>query len=413
MRIQTRIHELPAIFSCLVILTFISIESTGQQSPSIGNLQVFPEDNPWNWDISSYEIHPNSLNYITSIGENTSIRNDFGTVWGIPYTVVYSNQVKVPINYTFYEDESDPGPFPIPLETPIEGGSESSGDRHVIAVDIDNKMLYELYYAFPLASSWDAACGAKYDLTSNQMRPAGWTSADAAGLPIFPGLVRYEEVYINKEITHALRFTIQKTQRAYIWPARHFASSDASTDLPPMGLRLRLKSDFDISGFSDPVKVILVALKKYGMFVADNGSNWFISGSPDERWDDSVLSELRTIYGSSFEAIKTIDEYGDPIFPIINSTTDLINTNSYKKATIFPNPFNTSTNIKLNLEKSSFVKISVFNVLGNEIITLIQKKLPGGNHLVEFNGQNLPGGIYYYNISIDEQKETGKLVLLK
>jgi hypothetical protein len=413
MKILTRINNLPGILLYLVVLTLITSESPGQQSPDIGNLQVFPENNPWNWDISSYEIHPNSLNFINSIGEGAHLHPDFGTEWGIPYSVVYNDQVKVPINYTLYEDESDPGPFPVPLDAPVEGGSQSTGDRHVIAVDIDNKMLYELYYAFPLASSWDAGCGAKYDLTSNQMRPEGWTSADAAGLPIFPGLVRYEEVYINNEINHALRFTVQSTQKAYIWPARHYASSNTSPDLPPMGLRLRLKSNFDISGFSDPVKVILVALKKYGMIVADNGSNWFITGSPDERWDDDVLGEIKSIYGSSFEAVKTVDEYGDPIYPSTTSASDQLNRPD-SKSVIFPNPFNTSTRIYLQIEKSCFVKISVYNIQGNEIKTLMQKQLDGGYHIIEFNGQNLPAGIYYYKILINnETTETGKLVLLK
>jgi hypothetical protein len=403
--------KLTKLFICLIVFTFIPIVSSGQQSPSIGSLQVFPVDNPWNWDISNYQVHPNSANYITSIGAGLSVNRDFGTVLGIPYIVVNSSQVKYPINYT-YPDESDPGPFPIPLNAPIEGGSESDGDRHVISIDADNKMLYELYYAFPLVNSWDAGSGAKFDLTSNQMRPADWVSADGAGLPIFPGLVRYEEVYIKEEINHALRFTVTSSQNAYIWPARHYIGSNTSTDLPPMGLRLRLKSSFDISSFSDPVKVILIALKKYGMFVADKGSSLYISGAPDERWNDAILNELKSVHGSDFEAIKTVDEYGDPIFPVLTSTSEQLNNITFN-AVVFPNPFNTLTYIKLHIDKSSFVKISVFNTLGNEIITLTQEILPDGDHFIEFDGQNLPGGIYYYKILADQQKIVGKLVLLK
>ena len=180
-----------------------------------------------------------------------------------------------------------------------------------------------------------------------------------------------------------------------------------------MGLRFRLKSDFDISGFSDPAKVILVALKKYGMILADNGSNWYISGAPDDRWNDNVLNELKSLHGSNFEAIKTVDEYGEPIYPPISGTgNDLLNKKN-PKTVIFPNPFNASTTIMLHIEKSSFVKISVFNNLGKEIITLIQKQLHDGYHQIVFDGQNLPGGIYYYKISVDEQKEAGKLILLK
>lgn len=281
----------------------------GSESPGIGDIIVFPDDNPWNWDISAHQVHPNSNNFIASIGKDKTLHPDFGTIWngapiGIPYIVVSADQAEVPIVYTAYGDESDPGPFPIPLDTPIEGGPDGSGDRHVIAVDVDNQMLYELYNAFPVEGHWEAESGAKFDLSSNVLRPEGWTSADAAGLPIFPGLLRYEDVYIKKQINHALRFTVQSTQKKYIWPARHFASSSTDPNHPPMGLRFRLKSDFDISHFSEPIQVILLALKKHGMIVADNGSDWFISGSPDDRWDDDVLGELKSITGSYFEAIE-------------------------------------------------------------------------------------------------------------
>jgi hypothetical protein len=203
-----------------------------------------------------------------------------------------------------YAGESDAGPYPIPPNPPIEGGASSTGDRHVLIIDRDNWKLYELYAAYPNGSAWKAGSGAIFDLKSNALRPAGWTSADAAGLPIFPGLVRYDEVVGRKAITHALRFTVQRTRRAYVAPARHWASSDTSASLPPMGMRVRLKASYDISGFPANVQVILKALKTYGMMVADNGSNWFISGAPDSRWNDDEMNTLKTVPGSAFEVVK-------------------------------------------------------------------------------------------------------------
>lgn len=278
---------------------------------SLHGKQVFPGNNPWNQDISTMPVDPNSANLIASIGLNTGLHADFGTVYngapnGIPYVVVAGSQALVPINYTAYGDESDPGPYPVPPNAPIEGGPASSGDRHVIVIDRDNWKLYELGYAFPVNNgvSWNANCGAIFDLNSNAQRPAGWTSADAAGLPIFPGLVRYDEVFEQGVIAHALRFTVHDSRHAYVYPASHFASSLTSANLPPMGMRVRLKASFNISGFSPAMQVILRAMKQYGMFVADNGSNWYISGAPDPRWSDSDLHTLSTIKGSSFEVVQ-------------------------------------------------------------------------------------------------------------
>ena len=286
----------------------------------LGDFNIFPDDNVWKWDVSAYQVHPNSDKYIASVGATVKLHPDFGTVWdgapiGIPYIIVGSSQPLVPINYTDYGDESDAGPFPIPLTAPVEGGAASSGDRHVIAIDKDRKILCELYNAFPQTGQWDASSGAKFDLTINHDRPLGWTSADAAGLPIFPGLARYEEVYIKKEINHAIRMTVQRSQQAYIYPARHEAGSSADTTLPPMGLRFRMKASYDISGFSAPIQVICRAMKKHGLIVADNGSNWYLSGAPDPRWSDDTLGELKTIPGSAFEAVLTIDAKGNPITP--------------------------------------------------------------------------------------------------
>ncbi|SDN29133.1 Copper amine oxidase N-terminal domain-containing protein [Paenibacillus sp. yr247] len=280
--------------------------STGSSSAA---LQVFPKDNPWNTDISNYPVHSNSAGFIASIGVNTKMHADFGTVWegapiGIPYTIVNGDQPKVNVTFTDYADESDPGPYPIPTNAPIEGGSASDGDRHVIVVDKSNHLLYELYNAHPAGDGWTASNGAKWDLTSNTLRTKYWTSADAAGLPIFPGLVRYEEAAAG-EINHALRFTVQKTQRGFVAPATHYASTSTDPNRPPMGLRLRLRSDFDVSGFTKTNQAILRALQKYGMIVADNGSDLYLSGAPNLLWDDEDLHNLGKLKGSDFEVVDT------------------------------------------------------------------------------------------------------------
>jgi hypothetical protein len=205
-----------------------------------------------------------------------------------------------------YDDESDPGPYPIPPDAPIEGGSSSNGDRHVLIVDADNWKLYELFDAHPVngGTRWTAGSGAIFDLSSNALRPAGWTSADAAGLPILPGLVRYDEVVEQKEIRHALRFTCPTTRRAYVSPARHFASSRTDASQPPMGIRVRLKSSVDISGFPASVQVILRAMQTYGMFLADNGSSFYVSGAHDMRWNDEELGAMKRLHGRDFEVVK-------------------------------------------------------------------------------------------------------------
>ncbi len=279
------------------------------QNIDLASLQILPPDNPWNQDISDLAVHPNSEAYLASIGLETGLHPDFGTVWegapiGIPFAVVRGDQPLVPVSF-YYGNESDPGPYPIPPDVPIEGGPDSDGDRHVLVIDIDNRKLYELFNAYRRGDGWDARSGAIFDLTSNELRPAGWTSADAAGLPIFPGLVRYDEVVERAEITHALRFTVRRTQRAYIAPARHFASNLTDPDLPPMGLRVRLRGDFDLSSFSPHVQAILRALQRYGMFVADNGSDWYITGAPDPRWNDEELHELGQVRGRDFEVVYT------------------------------------------------------------------------------------------------------------
>jgi hypothetical protein len=288
-----------------------------QQAPDLGpgaslhGKRPFPPDNIWNQDISNSPVDPNSGNLIASIGSDAVLHPDFGTVWngapnGIPYIVVAGSQPLVPVSFRSYGSESDPGPYPVPRNAPIEGGPNSKGDRHVLVIDRDRWKLYELFSAAPEnnGASWSAGSGAVFDLHSNALRPAGWTSADAAGLPVFPGLVRYDEVFEQREIRHALRFTVARSRRGYVFPARHFASSDPNPNLPPMGMRVRLRASFNISKFSPANQVILVALKRYGMFVADNGPGWFLSGAPDPRWSNDDLAMLKTIKGSNFEVVK-------------------------------------------------------------------------------------------------------------
>ena len=269
---------------------------------------IFPSNNIWNTPVDTLPVDPNSALYVATIGAGDYLHPDFGSgLWegepiGIPFDVVPGDQEKVDVTF-YYDDESDPGPYPIPPDATIEGGPGSDGDRHVIVVDEDNCILYELYDAHPQEDgSWEAGSGAVFDLDSNALRPETWTSADAAGLPILPGLVRYDEA-ASGLITHAIRVTAPQTRKAYVWPARHFASELTGTQYPPMGQRFRLKSSFDTSSFSPIVQVILQALKTYGMILADNGASWFISGNPDSRWENDVLLEMRRVKGHDFEAV--------------------------------------------------------------------------------------------------------------
>ena len=293
------------VFSILLITFAVHAQTPEADTPpAIGDCPIFPADNPWNTDISAYPVDPRSDAYIASINADgdTHLHADFGSdpTYGIPYIVVDKSQKFVPITFTDSGDESDPGPYPIPKDAPVEAG----GDGHVLTVDTANCTLYELYDAEFNGKGWDAASGAVFDLRSNKLRPEGWTSADAAGLPIFPGLVRYDEV-IAGAIHHALRFTVAESQAAYIHPATHYASDDDNPDLPPMGLRLRLKADYDLSGFTGMSRVILEALKTYGMIVADNGTSWFISGATDSRWNDDDLNQLKAVPGDAFEVVTT------------------------------------------------------------------------------------------------------------
>ena len=305
----------------LVLLTGVIGLSTASPtvaapSSDIGGCPLFPADNIWNARVDQLPVDARSSDYINSIGANTGLHPDFGTNYqnapiGIPYTTVLGTQPLVSITFR-YDDQSDPGPYPIPPNPPIEGGPNAPGDRHILLVDTSACKLYEIFNGYPPNAStqrwcvshvWCAQSGAVWDLRSNALRPATWTSADAAGLPILPGLVRYDEV-AGGRIDHAIRFTVDISQQAYVWPARHQASNDTSPNRPPMGQRFRLKATKDISAFPQQMQVIFQAFKDYGIIVADNGSDWFISGAHDLRWDDDVLvSNFAALKGSDFEAV--------------------------------------------------------------------------------------------------------------
>lgn len=304
--------------TCWILMSFGLMDSVSllAQGPVLkteyGDVAIFPAENPWNQDVSRLPVHARSRQYLESVGLGKPLHPDFGTVWkgapsGIPYVVVGPKQSKQTVEFE-YPDESDAGPYPIPENPPLEGGPNAplDSDRHILMVDPAAKKLYELFHCVQQPDGrWKAGSGAIFDLTTNKLRPAGWTSADAAGLPIFPGLVRYDEIVEQGELRHALRFTVRKTQRAYIPPATHFASRSTDPNLPPMGLRVRLRADYDVSRFPDCAQVILRGLKTYGMILADNGGDWFVSGAPDPRWNDDELGTLKRVKVSDFEVVET------------------------------------------------------------------------------------------------------------
>jgi len=293
----------------VAVLAYSALPAGSSPVRGAPRCQLFPKDNPWNQRVDGLPLHSRSDAIVRSIGVDQGLHADFGSgryegrPIGIPYTTVSKRQKRVRVSFE-YADESDRGPYPIPRNAPIEGGRSSDGDRHVIVVDRDRCKLYELFAAYPRSGgrSWRAGSGAIWSLKSNRLRPEGWTSADAAGLPILPGLARYEEARRGR-IDHALRFTVSRSRRAYVYPARHFASSDDDPDLPAMGQRLRLKASFDISGYPRQSRIVLQALKEYGMIVADNGSEWTISGAPSSGWDNDDLRALSDVEGSAFEVV--------------------------------------------------------------------------------------------------------------
>lgn len=309
------------------------------KQPQLAGCQVFPANNIWNVPVDSLPLDPNSATWVATIGSTGVLHPDWGprATDGIPFVAVPGAQPKAAIKFS-YSDESDPGPYPIPPDAPIEGGASGQGDRHVLVLDKDNCLLYEVFSSYRQADgSWTAGSGAIFDLKTNGLRPTGWTSADAAGLPILPGLVRYDEVAAG-EINHAIRFTVPKTQKRYIWPARHYASSLTDSSYPPMGARFRLRANFDLSGFSPASQVILRALKKYGMILADNGSAWYITGAPDSHWDISTLvAEMRRVRGSDFEAVDSSSLMAGPDSGRVKTAADsIVNAASYLPGPVSP-----------------------------------------------------------------------------
>jgi hypothetical protein len=288
----------------------VAASGAGGGRPHVASCTLFPASNPWNQRVDGLPVASDSATIVRSIGVDKTMHADFGSGLynggpiGIPYITVAGSQPKSRVKFD-YASESDKGPYPIPRNVPIEGGRGSSGDRHALIVDRSHCKLYELYALYPVGSGgWKAGSGAIWSLRSNHLRPTTWTSADAAGLPILPGLARYDEVS-RGAIDHALRFTVSRTRKGFVYPARHYASSDTDPSLPPMGLRLRLKASFDISRFPRQSRVVLTALKRYGMIVADNGSDWYVSGAPNRGWNNDDLHSLGGVKGSSFEVVDT------------------------------------------------------------------------------------------------------------
>jgi IPT/TIG domain len=364
-----------------IALILFAVSTATAQSPMIGSCPVLPADSVWNTPVDQLPVSANSSVWGAIIGSTKTLHPDFGSGLyngapiGIPFITVPGAQAKFPASFT-YASESDPGPYAIPLNAPIEGGSQSTGDRHTLAIDTDHCILYELYAAYPQAASWTAGSGAIFNLFSNALRPSGWTSTDAAGLPIFPGLVRYDEVAAG-EIRHAIRFTVPQTQRAFVWPARHFASSLTGTQYPPMGARFRLRAGFDISGFSAANQVILRALKRYGMMVADNGSSWYLSGAPDSRWDNDDLHNLGLVKGSDFEVVDVSGLMTDP------------NSGQAKQSTIVTVTVSPSTaSVPVNTTKQF---IATVTGAGTQIVNWSVSGAPGGNSTVGVIGAS---GLY-------------------
>jgi len=305
--------------TCGGLVQVVAVEpaSAGSPLPGAPGCPMFPADNVWNTDVSGLPVDPHSAAWLARMGSATThLHPDFGpsgdpsNPYGIPYTVVSPSHAMVPVSFQ-YPTESDPGPYPFGADTPIEGGAGSTGDRHALMVDPSTCTLYELYdahYAQPVST---AGSGAIWNLDSNALRPAGWTSADAAGLPMLPGLLRYDEVQAGS-ITHAIRMTAQSTDTSFIWPARHEAGASSNPSLPPMGARFRLQAGYDISGYSPQAQVVLRAMQHYGLILADNGSNWYFGGTADPNWPMALVDELKQVPASAFEAVDESSLIIDP-----------------------------------------------------------------------------------------------------
>ncbi|MGO9482021.1 MAG: T9SS type A sorting domain-containing protein [Candidatus Kryptoniota bacterium] len=432
------------------ILLFAA-EARSQQMPDFTG-EVFPPDHALNTPIDSLPVDANSNNYINSIGNNTSIHPDFGTFYegspnGFQYNLVGASQVRVPFTFE-YASESDAGPYPVPIPPLVEGLNnyldDSDGDRHLLVIDTSSHKLYETWYTWPPGhsmpdpgvwssfppsnpASWWAGSGAVFDLTSDSLRADGATSADAAGLPIFPLLIRYDEVERamagDSILHHAIRMTVQASQNSYIWPARHYASNSSNANLAPMGLRFRLKDTVNISNYSSQMRVILRTMKKYGLIVADNGGNWFFQGSHDTRWSDDELGSLKNLTGNDFEAVDISSWMKRPGFNINSAAvppagaTSVYSSSSkppqYALYQSYPNPFNPSTVIRYQLSAVSHVTLKIYDVLGREVESLVNERQAAGSHLAIFSADNLPSGVYFYRLAAGGFVSTKKMILLR
>ena len=436
------------VSNCLLFISLPAVAFSQQMTDYTG--PVFPSDHALNMPINELPVHSNSANFVAGIGANTAFHPDFGTSWndegtlrqiGIPYNVVGEGQPMVPIAFVLYADESDPGPWPIPqnpyIETVFDWRDTDPGDRHMLIIDSSNHILYETGNVFGNANgtSWEGGCGALFDLQSNELRPATWTSADAAGLPVFPLLIRYDEVEralaTGDEIPHAIRFTVASTQRAFIWPARHYASSSTDPNRPPMGLRFRLKADFDLSAFSPRMQVILRTFKKYGIIVADNGSNWYFQGTHDVRWDDDEINSLKNLHGRDFEAVDIspwINRPGfDPNSAAVpeGSTTGIYESPDHHitpNMMLFqnhPNPFSASTFISFVIPEREKICIKIYTALGAELATLLNEEKAAGYYTMQWNGCDAAGkragnGVYFCRIETgDRISNTIKMIQLE
>ena len=383
------------------ILATICLIFTGSiaGAQTLGTCPIFPTNNPWNQRVDNLPVHWNSDKYIASVGEAIHIHPDFGSdpSYGIPWVAVNVSQPFVAVNITDYPDESDPGPMPIPANAPIESGSDS----HVLVVDTSNHYLYELYQGAKdqSGSGWSAASTAIFALDSNNYRPDGWTSCDAAGLPIFPGLVRMYECQ-QGEIRHALRFTVPQTQAGWIFPARHKASSITDTTYMPMGLRMRLKSNFDDSKFTGFAKVISTAMKRYGIILADNGSAWYVSGETNTSWPDDDLHQLTDIHGSDFEAVYTgpvatyPNEYPIPSLSGVSQPVAI----SDRSFEIMPNPVSSQATIRLDLETSTHTSFVLYDALGRKVKQVMDGISKQGESECALSVTDLPNGAYFLRL---------------
>lgn len=426
------------LFSTTMVAALISVVFSHTMDDYSG--KVFPPDHALNTPVDSLPVHPKSQNFINSIGANSNLHPDFGTQWnddgtmrmiGIPYNVVGSEQPFVPITFTLYDDESDQGPWPVPrnplIETVFDWRNTDEGDRHMLIIDTSRYLLYETGNVIGNAdgTEWEGGCGAVFDLNLNKLRPAGWTSADAAGLPIFPLLIRYDEVNRalerDAEIPHAIRFTASVTQKAYIWPARHYASSSTDVNRPPMGLRFRLKADYDISGFTPRMQVILKTFKKYGLIMADNGSNWYFQGTHDDRWVDSELRTLKKLRGSDFEAVDVSPWVERPGFNPNSAAVPQISPVRKPVTRYFRNQkFSLQQNTKNGqhsfvisyfLQKSGNVSIKLTDLRARKLQIVLNEFKKAGENIFAFSASISPG-VYLISLQFERNyMETAKFVV--